>query len=75
MVRLGNQPEVALCVRRARSVAKWAGEIEDRDRHGLAVHARDQLRRVRKTVVRHGWHYAPVLGSALRRPCRRTPER
>jgi hypothetical protein len=73
MVHLGNHPEVELCLRCARSVAKWADEIEERDRHGLAVRARDQARRVRKSVVRHGWHNAPVIGPALRWLGRRTP--
>lgn len=73
MVHLGNHPEVALCLRCARFVAKSGREIEDRDKDGGAARARDQFRTVRKAVVRRGWHNAPVIGAALRWIGRRTP--
>ena len=66
MVRLGNHPEVTICTRCARSVASWAGEIEDRSRDSIAARARDRLRSVRKAVVRHGWHHSPIIGGPLR---------
>ena len=44
LVRLGNHPEVAVCVRCAHALSKWAWEIEDRSRTGIAVRARDQFR-------------------------------
>ena len=66
VVRLGNHPEVTLCTRCARSVGKWAGEIEDRDRDSIAARARDRFRAVRKTVIRHGWHHAPLIGRPVR---------
>lgn len=66
LVHLGNHPEVAVCTRCAHSLSKWAWEIEDQARTGLAVRARDGIRRVRKTVVRHGWHNNPLIGRGLR---------
>jgi hypothetical protein len=66
LVHLGNHPEVALCVRCAHSVSKWAGEIEDRAKTGPLVLARDRFRALRREVVRRGWHRAPVLGGPIR---------
>lgn len=73
MVHLGNHPEVTVCVRCAHSISKWAGEIEDRSRSGLAVRARDRFRQVRKAVVRHGWHNSRFLGRSLRWIGKHTP--
>ena len=73
LVHLGTHPEVAVCTRCAHSLSKWAWEIEDQDRTGLAVRARDGIRRLRKTVVRHGWHHNKVIGRGLRRLGRFTP--
>lgn len=66
MVHLGNHPEVAVCVRCAHSLHKWAGEIEDRNRHAPTARARDGFRRIRKTVVQHGRHHAHGVGRSLR---------
>ncbi len=66
LVRLGNHPEVAVCTGCAHSLSKWAWEIEDQARTGLAVRARDGIRRLRKTVVRHGWHNNKIVGRGLR---------
>lgn len=66
MVHLGAHPEVALCTRCARWAAKEAAEIEDRDRTGWAVAARDRLRTVRRGVVARGWHQHPLVGRPLR---------
>ena len=66
LVHLGNHPEVVVCTRCAHSLSKWAWEIEDQSRTGLAVRARDQTRRLRKTVVRHGWHQNKIVGRGLR---------
>ncbi|GAC1600732.1 MAG: hypothetical protein NVS3B21_27950 [Acidimicrobiales bacterium] len=72
-VRLGNHPEVELCLRCARFVAKRAGEIEDQQRPGFAVKVREAMRHVRRTVVQRGWHNTPILGGALRWIGRHTP--
>lgn len=67
LVRLGNHPEVTLCVRCAYSVAKWAWEIEDQAKTGYAARGRNAFRRARVTVVRKGWHRHPLVGRPLRR--------
>ena len=72
-VHLGNHPEVVVCIRCAHSLSKWAWELDDEARTGLAVRARDSFRRLRKTVVRHGWHNNKLLGRGLRRIGRFTP--
>lgn len=73
MVHLGNHPEVALCLRCARFVAKCGREIEDRDKTGVVVLARDKFRAVRKAVVARGWQNTLVVGPALRWIGRHTP--
>lgn len=73
LVHLGNHPEVVVCIRCVRSLGKWAWEIEDQARTGLAVRARDSFRRLRKRVVRHGWHHNKLVGRGLRWIGRFTP--
>ncbi len=73
LVHLGNHSEVAVCVRCAHSLSKWAWEIEDQTRTGLAVSARDRFRRLRKAVVRRGWHQHRYVGRGLRWIGRFTP--
>jgi hypothetical protein len=73
MVHLGNHPEVAICVRCAYSIKNWAWEIEDRSRTGPAVRARDGFRRLRRGVVRLGWHQSRLVGRPLRWLGRRLP--
>jgi len=72
-VRLGNHPEVGVCTRCARSIGKWGREIEDRDRSGPGVSARDGFRSLRKAVVRRGWQNARILGGPLRWLGKRLP--
>lgn len=66
LVCLGNHPEVTVCVRCAHAISRWAWEIEDEARTGLAVRIRDRLRRLRATLVGHGWHQSRFIGRALR---------
>lgn len=73
LVHLGNHPEVVVCTRCAHSLSRWAWEIEDQARTGLAVAVRDQMRRLRKTVMRRGWQHNKIVGPALRRLGRFTP--
>ncbi|HEU5042955.1 MAG TPA: hypothetical protein VFT75_02350 [Nocardioidaceae bacterium] len=73
LVHLGNHPEVAVCIRCAHSLSKWAWEIEDQSRTGPAVRARDGIRRLRKTVIQHGWHHNKIIGRGLRWLGRFTP--
>lgn len=66
MVHLGNHPEVAICLRCAQWAAKRAGEIEDSDRTGVRVAARNRFRQLRRRVVQRGWHNNRLLGRPLR---------
>lgn len=73
LVHLGNHPEVVVCIRCAHSLSKWAWELEDQARTGLAVRARDSFRRLRKKVVQHGWQNNKIFGRGLRWMGRFTP--
>jgi hypothetical protein len=66
MVHLGTHPEVAVCVRCAHSLSKWAWEVEDRDKTGPGVAARNGFRKIRARVIRRGWHRSPVFGRWIR---------
>jgi hypothetical protein len=66
MVRLGNHPEVQLCLRCAHFVHQRAWEIEDDGKHGPAAFARDQFRNLRAEVMRRGWHHNRYIGGRLR---------
>lgn len=73
LVHLGNHPEVALCIRCAHSVSKWAWEIEDQSKTGRLVMARDRLRTVRRGVIRRGWQHSPVFGEPIKWIGKRLP--
>lgn len=73
LVHLGLHPEVALCIRCARSVSKWAWEIEDRSKTGPLVVARDRFRKLRRNVIRRGWQHSPVFGGPIRWIGKRLP--
>jgi len=73
MVRLGNHPEVSLCLRCARWAAKQAAELEDLGRTGLLVLLRNRLRLARHRVIERGWHRNRYLGGALGWLGRRLP--
>ena len=73
VVRLGNHPEVTLCLACARWTGKQADAIDDLDRRGAAVVLRNRARAVRRIVVERGWHRLPVIGGALRWLGRHTP--
>ncbi len=49
LVRLGNHPEVTVGVRCAHALSKWAREIEDRSRTGIAS----------RPVTSSGWRAKP----------------
>ena len=73
MIHLGNHPEVALCVRCGRWAVKQAWEIEDRDKTGPLVMARDRFRAFRRKVIHRGWHHNRPLGPPLRWIGKRLP--
>jgi hypothetical protein len=65
-VRLGNHPEVWVCVRCAHFLHQQALAREDALRHSLGAHMRDGLRSARSAVMKRGWHQKPVIGRPLR---------
>jgi len=73
VVRLGNHPEVAVCLRCAHFLHQQARGREDAVRTSPAIRARDALRTVRRFVIQHGWHQKPAIGRLLRRLGRHTP--
>src|SRR6476620_8241744 len=73
MVHLGIHPEVTVCIRCAHWMSKGASEIEDQDRTGVLVHARDQFRQLRRAVVQRGWHHKRFIGRPLRWLGKHTP--
>jgi hypothetical protein len=66
VVRLGEHPEVAVCLGCAHFLHQQARGREDAARPSPAGRVRDGLRAGRRLVMRRGWHQAPVLGPALR---------
>jgi hypothetical protein len=73
MVHLGNHSEVHLCIRCAYSVKNWARELEDQDKTGLGVKARDAFRRARQSVIRRQLHRIGWVGRPVRWLGRRLP--
>jgi hypothetical protein len=73
MVHLGNHPEVAICIRCAYSIKNWAWQIEDGNKTGPGVKARDLFRRARKNVMRRQLHQNKWIGRPLRWLGRRLP--
>lgn len=73
LVHLGNHPEVALCLRCAHWAAQRAWEIEDANRVGPLVWARERVRAGRRTVMDHGWQHHRVFGAPLRWLGKRLP--
>jgi hypothetical protein len=66
IVRLGEHPEVAVCLGCAHFLHQRARAREDAARPSPATRARDLLRAARGLVIRRGWHTWPVIGPVLR---------
>jgi len=73
VIRLGDHPEVAVCLGCAHFLHRQARGREDAVRPSPATRARDALRTVRRFVVGRGWHQKPVIGRLLRRLGRHSP--
>ena len=73
LVRLGNHPEVGVCARCARWLARRARAAEDRDSLSPGARVRRVLAAVRVGVMRRGMARWPVLGPLLRRLDRHLP--
>ena len=67
VVRLGNHPEIAVCLRCAHWLHQQARGREDADRRfSPTARVRDGLRAARRLVMRRNWQHAPVIGRVLR---------
>jgi len=66
MVRLGNHPEVHLCLQCPHYVHQQAWEIEDEGKRGPAALVREGVRNLRAEVIRRGWHRNRLVGDKLR---------
>jgi hypothetical protein len=66
VVRLGDRPEVAVCLGCAHFLHQRARAAEDAHRPSSAARARDALRTVRGLVVVRRWHEKPLIGGVLR---------
>lgn len=66
VVRLGDHPEVTLCLRCAHFVHRRAQAIEDAGVRTMATRARDVVRTSESFVIQHGLQCKPVIGPLLR---------
>jgi hypothetical protein len=66
VVRLGDHPEVAVCLRCAHFLHQRARGREDAARPSPAALVRDGLRAGRRSVMRHGLQHQPLIGPVLR---------
>ncbi|WP_322756192.1 hypothetical protein [Frankia sp. Cas3] len=73
LVRLGNHPEVGVCLSCAHFLHQQARSREDALRPSPASRLRDGLRAGRCLVIRWRWHQHPVIGRPLRWLGRRLP--
>jgi hypothetical protein len=73
VVRLGNHPEVAVCLDCAHFLHQRARARQDELRPSPGARVRDALRSARAMVIRQGWHERPVIGPLLRRLGRHLP--
>jgi hypothetical protein len=65
-VRLGEHPEVHLCLGCAHFVHQQAWGIEDEEKAGPASVLRERVRALRALVIRRGWHDNRFVGGRLR---------
>lgn len=66
VVRLGDRPEVTLCLRCAHFVHRRAQAIEDAGVRTMATRARDVVRASESFVIQHDLQHKPVIGPVLR---------
>lgn len=73
LVRLGQHPEVGVCLGCARWLQRRARARYDEQHPAPAARARAAVQAVRAAVIRKGWHERGVLGALLRRIDRHLP--
>jgi hypothetical protein len=66
LVRLGQHPEVGVCLRCARWLQRRAMQRYDEQHPSSAARLRGGIQAVRAAVVRKGWHRRGRLGIMLR---------
>lgn len=66
LVRLGQHPEVGVCLRCARWLQPGAVQRHDEQHPSPAGRLRGGIQGVRAAVIRKSWHRRGVLGTALR---------
>ncbi|WP_328332146.1 hypothetical protein OHA70_13295 [Kribbella sp. NBC_00382] len=73
ILRLGQHPEVGVCLQCARFLQRRAVEREDELHPSPGARARAVVRRGRDLVISHGWQQRPIIGQLLRRIDRYLP--
>jgi hypothetical protein len=73
LIRLGQHPEVGVCLRCGHFLHQQARGREDALRPSPGSRMRDGLRAGRRIVMDQGWHQKPVIGRPLRWLGRRLP--
>ncbi|MGH3862863.1 hypothetical protein [Actinokineospora sp.] len=73
LVRLGEHPEVGICLDCARSLRRRANARYDERRPSPAARLRAATDAVRQAVIRKGWHERGTVGALLRRIDRHLP--
>lgn len=72
-MRLGQHPEVGLCLQCATWVKRRAVARRDEQRPSLPGRLRAGIHTVRNTVIERGWHDRGRVGALLRRIDRYLP--
>ncbi len=73
LLRLGGQPEVAVCLACAHFLHQQAGQREDAPRPSIAGRLRDGARWGRRLVIEGGWRQRALVGRPPRWLGRRLP--
>ena len=73
LVRLGQHPEVGVCLRCARWLQRRAVQRHDEHHPSPTARLHAGIRAVQSAVIRKGWHERGMLGGVLRWIDRRLP--
>ncbi|MGH4026599.1 MAG: hypothetical protein ACRDRV_18650 [Pseudonocardiaceae bacterium] len=73
LVRLGEHPEVGVCLNCARWLQRRAVQRHDELHPSPASRLRARIHTVREAVIRKGWHERGLLGALLRQLDRHLP--
>jgi uncharacterized paraquat-inducible protein A len=73
LLRLGEHPEVGICLGCAQYLYRRRTERLDRAKPSLGAEIRNMIRAARAAVIARGWADRPIIGPILRRIDRRLP--